>query len=463
MCDDPRVLRGLIGASLIGVTAALASTFIAPVHPFDVDSVLLLLGVVEFDPARVRPHAPGYPLLMALAKVAAHFAEPLEAVRWVAHTSLAGLVVATFALARTLGASRPIAAALLLAVAPVSILYGTVANAYILGALVVTLVLVAALQKRDPMLVGVLFGLACAARPSLMLFATPFCLAAVGRAGAFRWAVGAAPILMVSFGVAMAESGGAQAYLGAVQTSWSRAFELQTNRLSQAHLLGLHLVQALAGAAVLVPSAVRAWRALPEAPRRVVTAWLCAFALVAGWSDGHGYVLLHLPVVLALAAAGGPSSRLLAIAVALSAAWFLAPAPPPPPACGATTPFKAEARYLRLPSAEALRAGDARTEAWRTLLESRVDPGRTAVVAREEFHPVLVDHLLTDARVDGPGATQVLLPSEGTRLLLVACEEPSGGSWVRHEGDDGTRLYERELTAADRGLRPAGLQLLWVD
>jgi hypothetical protein len=58
------------------IAAILAAVFLAGHLPFlastleDVDSVNFALGLRDFDPGRHRPHPPGYPIYMALGKIA---------------------------------------------------------------------------------------------------------------------------------------------------------------------------------------------------------------------------------------------------------------------------------------------------------------------------------------------------------------------------------------------------------
>jgi hypothetical protein len=97
--------------------AALALTFVLAHLPFlpssldDIDSVNFALGVRDFDVAQHRPHPPGYPLYVAVAKAAVaagrvfasgddpHPASAIEA-RSMALVSLGGAVVAIFMLYR---------------------------------------------------------------------------------------------------------------------------------------------------------------------------------------------------------------------------------------------------------------------------------------------------------------------------------------------------------------------------
>jgi len=463
MSDGTRDRRARRWA-LIGAGAALLASRAAvrPEFPFDVDSVLLVAGVGDFDPSELRPHPPGYPGLIVAARLAGLAGlGPLDALQCVSVVASLGLVAATFGVARALGAPRPWQAAVLVAAAPVAWLHGAIANAYVLGAALATCLLWAALRGTGPAALGVLFGAACATRPTLILFAAPLCLVAVGRRGLAPWAGGALLFGVPALGWCVAASGGPAEYLAAIVEGWGSAVGLQSRRVSQLHLLAVHALQAVAGCVVLLGAVRTGWARLDGRSRRLLVAWGAPLLLVPLWSDGHGYVLFAIPVLIALAAVGGPSARPVAAAAALSAAWFLLPRLPPPPPCVAGPPLARELRFLALPSAGEIAARGDSVRARRGLVGPEIEAGRTAILVDSGEDPAFFVHHFPEARVLGPDADHVLVPAEGTRLLVVACERPDGGPWSE-VGRGSERIYATELTEADRGRRPAGRALKLV-
>jgi hypothetical protein len=65
---DPRTSRWLLAASLILLLVHLA---LLPASLEDIDSANFALGIRDFDVSAHQPHAPGYPVFIALAKIAA--------------------------------------------------------------------------------------------------------------------------------------------------------------------------------------------------------------------------------------------------------------------------------------------------------------------------------------------------------------------------------------------------------
>ncbi|HUU33335.1 MAG TPA: DUF2723 domain-containing protein, partial [Vicinamibacterales bacterium] len=99
---------GLIAVLLVAAGVAAGHLTSLPTTLEDIDSVNFALGVRDFDPGQHRPHPPGYPVYIALAKAATavtHAAWPagrpdrLEA-RGLAALSLAGALVLVLLVAR---------------------------------------------------------------------------------------------------------------------------------------------------------------------------------------------------------------------------------------------------------------------------------------------------------------------------------------------------------------------------
>src|SRR3989442_8705185 len=74
--EDAQALHSGFGIRYWSVASALAVLFLALHLPFlpasleDLDSINFALGVRHFDVAQHQPHPPGYPLFIALAKIA---------------------------------------------------------------------------------------------------------------------------------------------------------------------------------------------------------------------------------------------------------------------------------------------------------------------------------------------------------------------------------------------------------
>jgi len=174
---------------------ALTVAFIAAVllaaspWPDDHDGVNFLLGVDRFDPARHRPHFPGYPVYIALGKFFAPLAGSAErALIAVSALSAAGCVALVYAIARNVsGARGALAIALLLASHPVFFAFSGKMYSEP-AALAMLLLATAALGARGAatrhrFISGAAMGLTLGVRLSWWPYAAAFALYAVARGG----------------------------------------------------------------------------------------------------------------------------------------------------------------------------------------------------------------------------------------------------------------------------------------
>ena len=85
-------------ALAIGLVALLLHVVAGPGHLDDVDAINFTLGVRDFDVAKHQPHPPGYPVLIAAAKVVAGAAHALGGLSWMVPASWTAVPVETAAL-----------------------------------------------------------------------------------------------------------------------------------------------------------------------------------------------------------------------------------------------------------------------------------------------------------------------------------------------------------------------------
>lgn len=456
MSLDPEQRTALARLALVLVVAALSRLLLLPESPFEVDSVLLIRGVEEFDPTAMRPHPPGYAGVVALGR--AMPLSPDDALRVLCALAVLPLVAFTWAIARALD-GRALLAAALVAANPVAWLYGVTENAYALGAAGAAAVVWTALQaRRDAdwtwgLLLGLVFGVTGALRPSLLVFLAPIAAWGAGRRRLLWVAAGAAPLTLAWIGWSSAASGGVGAYLGSVWTqfTWIRDGHAPTWRLHQLHHFGVYALQALAGGALLLP-----WVRRPKGD----TAW--ALVLWAGvplafhalvYVAKAGYLLSYLPALAVLVAVSERSPVWARVAaVVASAAAFLLPQPidvdldPTPKAAFGTKTWPerihGELSFLGTASLGRVRTQDRVNQAYTDLLTPVVNAGPTTVVWVDRWDAALAGYHLPGARVIDPRADVIEVPTEGIQLVVLgwaqpdpsfeAIQDPTGyGAWTR--------------------------------
>lgn len=157
------------------------------------DSVLFALALDEFDVYRSHPHAPGYPVYIAVARVLEWLAPDANAALVAVSVlfSAATLVVLYRFVKLSAPAGVALATVFVFSLAPVFVYNGVIATSYTAEAFFsVLLALVAWRLIRHPSVqtaawIGVLFALAVGVRTSLLFFLAPLVAVAV------LWPVGA--------------------------------------------------------------------------------------------------------------------------------------------------------------------------------------------------------------------------------------------------------------------------------
>lgn len=191
----PRTALVAAGATF-AISLALASPW-----PDDWDAVGFVRAVTDFDLARFQPHPPGYPVYVALARLANALTR--DPVRACGACSALGLALVVFALARRARSRTGVIGVVALALAsPELVLAATSARSDALGLGFVALSVgfgAFATRARDGALAGALLALGAGARPSLaVLVATALVLGAVRhRARPRVWAAGALAFALV--------------------------------------------------------------------------------------------------------------------------------------------------------------------------------------------------------------------------------------------------------------------------
>jgi hypothetical protein len=434
---DPALRTELTRVALLLVVAVLSRLLLLPESPFEVDSVLLIRGVEEFDPTAMRPHPPGYAGVVGLGRLMP--LPPDAALRVLSALAVVPLVGFTWAIARALN-GRALLAAALVAANPVAWLYGVTENAYALGAAGAAAVVWTALQaRRDPcwtwgLLLGLLLGVTGALRPSLLLFLAPIAAWGAGRRAPWVLA-GAVPVTAAWVLWAGAASGGVGAYLSSVWTqfTWIRDGHAPGWRLHQLHHFGVYGIQALAGGALLLP-----WIRRPKGDAAwALLLWagvpLAFHALV--YVAKAGYLLSYLPALAVLVAVSERSPVWARVsAVVASAAWFLLPRPidvdldPMPKAAFGTKTWperiRGELSFLGTASLGRVRTQDRVNQAYTDLLTPVVHSGPTTVVWVDRWDAALAGHHLPGARVIDPRAQAIEVPTEGIQLVVLSWERP---------------------------------------
>lgn len=307
------------------------------------DSVLFALGMQRYNVFELRPHAPGYPVYIALAKTVSWFqGDPNTAMVALSVLLSAGAVAVLYGLLREFtGLPVASAGALLFTLAPAFLFNGIIATSYAGEALVGTgLAWVAWRYRQAPgwagaALLGALFSVALGFRQSVLLFLAPLVaftllhgargMAALARRGAafaatfvpltLAWLV---PAVVLSGGIdrfrqATSLQTGAVVFAHTVFTDGVPAWQDHWGRLL--HFLHFDLpvavtllgVAAGAAATALVRRSRPRW-GLPKGLPLLLALWLVpAFLFYLLVFDGYGkgplgYVLVVLPGLYAIAA-----------------------------------------------------------------------------------------------------------------------------------------------------------------
>ena len=443
----------------IVVLAVLSRLLLLPDSPFEVDSVLLARAVEDFDPTEMRPHPPGYAGVVFLGKLL-FFLEPGTALRVLSALCVGPMVWGTWKVTEELDGD-PLLAAALLACNPVAWLYGLIENAYAPGAAATVCTIWALLRCRrvedptGPVLVGLLFGLTGALRPSLLLFLAP--AVAYGSWRRLHWVLaGAAAPTLLWLGWSAVASGGLGAYLGSVfhQFEWIREGHPDHWRWHQVHHLGVYLLQASAGALLLLPWVRRA--------DRLLLLWmLVPFSFhLAVYVAKAGYLVAYLPALCVIVACS-PAPRALRVAApALSALAFLLARPvdievdptPKRPFAEKTWPerIQSELSFWSTASLRRVRLQQRANEGYRSLLEPQVLPGRTTVVWVDRWDAAIAGELLDGVTVVDTRGDRLQVPLEGTRVLYLAWEAPDGFAPIER---DGYGAWQRDLRIEELPLR----------
>ncbi len=160
-----RLPRGsLVGIAAVAIGCsrwALRARF-----PDGYDAVGFLLAVDEFDVAKFQPHFPGYPVYVALSRLAHLALAPLESAVFVSALASAATAIGLFSIAARLSSRRAAWAAIALyAVAPMPFVLGGAALSDGTAAAIAVLAF-AALVEDSPAIGGALMGLMLGARAS---------------------------------------------------------------------------------------------------------------------------------------------------------------------------------------------------------------------------------------------------------------------------------------------------------
>ncbi|MCP4807005.1 MAG: hypothetical protein GY913_26845 [Proteobacteria bacterium] len=452
------ILLGLVLASRLALLAT---------SPFEVDSVLLTRGVLDFDPTQMRPHPPGYAGLVFLAK-----ALPLDAnlaLRLIAAFSALPLVYATWHIARRLDGDALLAAGLV-AASPVVWMYGLFENAYAAGAAGAACTAWAALVSRErqdtrsAVILGLTLGITGALRPSLLVFLGPLAVYGAGRRTHLAVAGSLLPTLLW-IGASALASGGLGTYLAAVfeQFTWIREGNPDGWRLHQLHHIAVYAAQGAAGAVLLLP-----WlRRVPQ--WRLLALWAglpLAFHLFI-YVAKAGYLVAYLPVVAILASLSQAPRALRIAAPVLSAAFFLLAQPidvdldrTPKLGFGEKTweeRIASEVSFLSTASLARVRTQDQVNEAYAELVASQVLDGRTTLIWSDRWDGAICGHLVQGIDVVDPRVPRLEVPVEGRRFLVLAWEGPQGFTHV--ESAEGYGVWVRDITLDDLPMRIGDIEL----
>jgi hypothetical protein len=193
---------------------------------FDWDAANFAFSLKKFDIATHQPHPPGYPLIVAAARLAHFFfSDANTALVAVSIAASAGSVVFLYLLGRQIyGEKIALAAALALIVNPVFWFYGEVAAAYAPEACVSTAVAYFAFRvnRKDlsPYWLTLIFALAGGVRPNVLILLAPLYLWALLASGiSWRGTLKQAGVFVLGIALwlvpLLKASGGLQNYLAA--------------------------------------------------------------------------------------------------------------------------------------------------------------------------------------------------------------------------------------------------------
>ena len=463
--------RRVWGLPLLVVAAVALRLGTLAQSPFNIDAALLTAGVRHFDPTAMQPHPPGYAGLIGLARLLP--VEPALALRLLSALSVAPLLVFTAAVARRVGA-EPLTAAALVAMSPVTWLYGVTENAYALGAAGAVWTAWSAQRAQEKpsqeraLWVGLALGVTGAMRPSLLVFLAPMAVWGVGLRGLPAFLVGAALPTATWIAASAAASGGLLVFLGAVvdQFGVARSFRPEHWRLHQLHQLAVYLLQCVSGGALLL-----LWLRRVPGPWALFGLWIGVpftfHALV--YLAKPGYLLCYLPA-LAVILASAPAPRWARVIAPLASALFFLLADPidldrdPSP----RKPFaekslseliRAEASFFAMTSLNRVHDQARANQAYVALIQPLVAPGRTLVVHIDRWEVALADALLTGVSVRDSNTDQLGVPAGGARLIVLSFDSPGPGFRLVRDAQ-GYAVWVRDITVAELPIQLAWMRLV---
>lgn len=463
--------RRVWGLPLLVVAAVALRLGTLAQSPFDIDAALLTAGVRHFDPTAMQPHPPGYAGLIGLARLLP--VEPALALRLLSALSVAPLLVFTAAIARRVGA-EPLTAAALVAMSPVTWLYGVTENAYALGAAGAVWTAWSCQRAQEKpsheraAWVGLALGVTGALRPSLLVFLAPMACWGVGLRGLPAFTLGVALPTATWIAASAAASGGLLVFLGAVvdQFGVARSFRPEHWRLHQLHQLAVYLIQCVSGGALLL-----LWLRRIPGPWALFGLWIgVPFAFHAlVYLAKPGYLLCYLPA-LAVILASAPAPRWARLTAPLASALFFLLADPidldrdPSP----RKPFaekspselvRAELSFFAMTSLNRVHDQARANHAYVALIQPLVDPGRTIVLHIDRWEVALADALLTGVSVRDSNTDQLGVPAGGTRLIVLAFDSPGPGFRLVRDAQ-GYAVWVRDVTVADLPIQIAWMRLV---
>lgn len=315
-------------AALLAVAVLVFATRAPFVPPSleDYDSVNFARALLDYDPVAHRPHPPGYPVFVALARaVNALFPQPERALGLLSAGAQALAVFPAFAVLTALAPSRAVAAAALAILFSCPVLWFNGArpmsdSAGLLFALLVQALLLRHLDSGRGMLLGsFLAGLGAGVRLQSLLLTGPLWLLVARRrrprvgallSGALGVLVWLIPMLILS--------GGPQRYLAAFTDTMTMALDLEP---LATHLTPNTVVRAAGlvliapwrwpqlGAVILALAGLGSMVLGMREPRRLILAAVLFGPYLAGHVllqqvEAIRYTLPYLPLFAFLAAAG---------------------------------------------------------------------------------------------------------------------------------------------------------------
>ncbi|MCK6523883.1 glycosyltransferase family 39 protein [Myxococcota bacterium] len=459
------------GLALLVVGAVVLRLGTLAQSPFDIDAALLTAGVRHFDPTAMQPHPPGYAGLIGLARLLP--VEPGLALRLLSVGSVVPFVVFTAAIARRVGA-EPLTAAALVAMSPVTWLYGVTENAYAVGAAGAAWTAWSCLRAQEKpsheraAWVGLALGVTGAMRPSLLVFLAPMACWGVGLRGLPALAAGATLPTATWIGASAAASGGLFVYLDAVvdQFGVARSFRPERWRLHQLHQLGVYLAQCVGGGALLT-----LWLRRAPGPWALFALWIGVpftfHALV--YLAKPGYLLCYLPALAVILASSAAPTWARIVAPTTSALFFLLadpidldrdPSPRKPFAEKSLNELvRAELSFFAMTSLHRVRDQERANHAYVALIRPLVEPGRTLVIHIDRWEVALADALLTGVSVRDSNTDQLGVPAGGARLIVLSWASPGPGFRLVRDAE-GYAVWVRDLSVAELPIQIAWMRLV---